>query len=70
LALEESPRGPFEVTNPIHTDQWDKWVRDRDQQVALAEYQDNAAMQAALNDWSHVVPPPGLFGGGIVDDGF
>jgi ferric-dicitrate binding protein FerR (iron transport regulator) len=70
LALDETAHGPFEVTNPIHTDQWDKWVRDRDEQVALAEYQDNAAMSAVLNDWSHVVPPPGLFGGGIVDDGF
>jgi hypothetical protein len=70
LAYDDSSRGPFEVTNPIHTDQWDKWCRDRDGQEALAAAQDNAAMDAVLNDWSHVVPPPGMLSGGTVDDGF
>ncbi len=70
LARDGVSPGPFQVTNPIHADTWDKWVRERDGQAALAAYQDNAAMDARLNDWSHVVPPPGLFTGGIIDDGF
>lgn len=70
LAYDQVSRGAFRVTNPIHADSWDNWVRDRDEQAAEATYRDNAAMNAVLNDWSHVVPPPGLFGGGITDDGF
>ena len=70
LALEGESQSSFRVTSPIHLDQWDEWVLGRDEQAALRAYRENAAMDAELNDWSHVVPPPGLFTGGIVDDGF
>ena len=70
LASDAGLSGPFQITSPIHTDAWDEWVRGRDEQAALKAYQENAAMDAVLNDWSHVVPPSGLFSGGVVDDGF
>lgn len=70
LTGDDSSRGPFQISSPIHMDAWDQWVSGRDEQAALRAYQDNAAMDAVLNDWSHVVPPPGLLTGGIVDDGF
>jgi hypothetical protein len=70
LASDAGLSGPFQITSPIHTDAWDEWVRGRDEQAAVKAYQENAAMDALLNDWSHVVPPPGLFSGGVVDDGF
>lgn len=70
LTYDDGSRALFQVSNPIHADSWDTWVRNRDEQAALAEYRENAAMNAVLNDWSHVVPPPGLLAGGIVDDGF
>lgn len=70
LSREASASRPFEVTNPIHKDAWDQWVRARDEQAALAASQENAAMDAVLNDWSRVVPPPGMLAGLGLADGF
>ena len=69
LAYDYIAGSPFQVTETIHTDQWDQWVQKRDEEQELAAYRDGMAMQNLLNDWSRVVPP-GLFPGGNGDDGF
>lgn len=69
VAYDDGAGVSFQVTQPIQTDQWDHWVLQRDRQAVLASYRDTEALADRFNDWSHVVPPPGLFGGGA-DDGF
>jgi ferric-dicitrate binding protein FerR (iron transport regulator) len=70
LAYDRRAGGAFEVTAPIQTDEWDKWVQLRDREANLAEYSNQvSSVNGLLYGWDDLIPFGGM-GTLPADDGF
>ena len=54
-----APRGAVPVTSAVQMDDWDKWVKARDEQADLAAYE---AVSDPMNGWAEEMNPLGSMG--------